>query len=391
MHISGRIYMDYQASTPVDERALKAMLPYFSEIFANPHASNHAFGWEAAAAVERARAQIAALIGAYPEDVFFTSGATESNNHVFQAMAAMSSSNRKTILISSIEHPCVMQAATLAAERGGFKLLFIPVDGAGRIDMGVLNRELNDDVLMVSIMAVNNEVGTVQDIPQLVELAHSEGAFFHCDAAQAFPAVQVDAEGWDVDFLSLSAHKLYGPKGIGALYIRSDLRDCISPLLVGGGQENGVRAGTVATPLCVGFGEAASIMHEDREAEALKLQALRKLFLDSLRSRGVLFEVNGMGGRGGHPGNVSITFRDIHGQHLLAKLQPKVAASSGSACTSSMDGHSHVLAALGLDEEAAGRTVRFSLGRYSDVQQVRDAVDLIAQVINEERSTLMRS
>lgn len=383
--------MDYQASTPVDERVLKAMLPYFSEIFANPHSSNHAFGWQAAKAVERAREKVASLIGAYPEEVFFTSGATESNNHVFQAMAAIGSNSRKTILVSAIEHPCVMQAATITAERSGFRLLFIPVDGAGRIELDALSRELNDDVLMVSIMAVNNEVGTVQEIPQLAELVHAVGAFFHCDAAQAFPAVRVDAEEWDVDFLSLSAHKIYGPKGVGALYIRSDLQGCISPLLVGGGQENGMRAGTVATPLCVGFGEAAAIMQEERQAEGLRLEELKKLLLGLLRSKDLPFEVNGVEGLGGHPGNVSVTFANIEGQYLLSKLQPRVAASAGSACSSSMDGHSHVLAALGIDGDAARRTVRFSLGRYSDVQQVRDVVDLIAQVINEERSTLMRS
>lgn len=373
--------MDYQASTPTDSRVVDAMMPFFSDVFGNPSSSEHAFGWEAASAVERARSQLAELIGAYTEEVFFTSGATESNNHVFHAVSGSVYSNRKTLLVSAIEHPCVLQSAALAAERNGLQIVTIPVDRKGTIDREFLVKNLTDDVLMVSVMAVNNEVGTLQDIKGLVDLTHASGALFHCDAAQAFPAMSIDVSEWDVDFMSFSAHKMYGPKGIGGLYVRSDLKAVFPALLVGGEQQEGVRAGTVPVPLCVGFGMAASIMSQIKDSEVVSLQNLKALFISELIKKNISFDINGFTDLRGHPGNLSVTFKNIDGQHLLGKLQPGLAASTGSACSSGMLQHSHVLSALGLNASSARRTVRFGLGRYTDEQQVVDAVNLISNVI----------
>lgn len=374
--------MDYQASTPTDSRVVDAMMPFFSDIFGNPSSSEHAFGWDAASAVERARSQLAELIGAYTEEVFFTSGATESNNHVLHVVSNGVYSNRKTLLVSAIEHPCVLQSAALAAERNGLHIVTIPVDENGRIDREFLMRNLTEDVLMVSVMAVNNEVGTLQDIKDLVDLTHASGALFHCDAAQVFPAMNVDVGEWDVDFMSFSAHKMYGPKGIGALYVRSDLKAVFPAFLVGGEQQEGMRAGTIPVPLCVGFGMAASIMKQMEKSEAVILQSLKNLFVSELIREKIFFDINGFADFRGHPGNLNVTFRDIDGQHLLGKLQPRLAASTGSACSSGMLQHSHVLSALGLDASEARRTVRFGFGRYTDEQQVIDAVSLISNVIH---------
>lgn len=376
--------MDYQASTPSDPRVIEAMLPYFHQISANPHSSDHAFGWEAAAVIEQARERISSLIGAFPEEIFFTSGATESNNHVMHAAALLAAQiKRKTILVSALEHASVLQAAE-AAIRYGLKMLRIPVNDLGVIDQEWLSANLNEDVLLVSVMVANNEIGTIQEIGSLVSKAHSVGALFHCDAAQAFPAVEVDVGLWDVDYLSLSAHKMYGPKGIGAVYVRSDLQESFPPLLHGGSQQSGIRSGTLPTPLCVGFGVAAEIMEGARSAEAALLAELKDLFISELDAAGVCFEVNGVVGEGGHPGNLSILFQDIDASLLLGKLQPFIAASTGSACSSGMISHSHVLAAIGLDADAAQRTVRFSLGRFSDAEQVREAVAMISAKLKEE-------
>ena len=376
--------MDYQASTPSDPRVIEAMLPYFHQISANPHSSDHAFGWEAAAAIEQARGRIASLIGAFPEEIFFTSGATESNNHVMHAAALLAAQiKRKTILVSALEHASVLQAAE-AAIRYGLKMLRIPVNDLGVIDQEWLSANLNEDVLLVSVMVANNEIGTIQEIGSLVSKAHSVGALFHCDAAQAFPAVEVDVGLWDVDYLSLSAHKMYGPKGIGAVYVRSDLQESFPPLLHGGAQQSRIRPGTLPTPLCVGFGVAAEIMEGARSAEAVLLAELKDLFISELDAAGVRFEVNGVVGDGGHPGNLSILFQDMDASLLLGKLQPLIAASTGSACSSGMIAHSHVLAAIGRDADAAQRTVRFSLGRFSDAEQVREAVAMISAKLKEE-------
>lgn len=376
--------MDYQASTPSDPRVIEAMLPYFCEVSANPHSSDHAFGWEAAAAIEHARTRVASLIGAFSEEIFFTSGATESNNHVMHAVALTSGKvNRTTILVSGLEHSSVLHAAE-AAIRYGLRVLRIPVDDQGVIDQGWLTDNLNEDVLLVSVMAANNEIGTLQEVGSLVSKAHSVGSLFHCDAAQAFPAIKVDVGLWDVDYLSLSAHKMYGPKGIGALYVRSDLQQDFSPLLHGGSQQSGIRSGTLPTPLCVGFGVAAEIMEDDRSAEAAFLEELKGLFISELDAAGVRFKVNGVVGEGGHPGNLSVLFQDMDASLLLGKLQPFIAASTGSACSSGLITHSHVLAAIGLDADAAQRTVRFSLGRFSDAEQVREVVAMISAKLKEE-------
>jgi len=376
--------MDYQASTPSDPRVVEAMLPYFQQIFANPHASDHAFGWEAAAAIEQARERVARLIGAFPEEIFFTSGATESNNHVMHAAALSAAEiDRKTILVSALEHPSVLQAAE-ASVRHGMKVLRIPVDNKGILDQEWLANNLTEDVFLVSVMAANNEIGTIQDIRSLVSQAHAAGALFHCDATQAFPALDVDVGLWDVDYLSLSAHKMYGPKGVGALYVRSDLQESFPPLFYGGAQQSGIRSGTLPTPLCVGFGVAADIMEHARCAEAALLAELKALFIRQLDVAGLRFKINGVIGDGGHPGNLSVSFQDIDASLLLGKLQPLVAASTGSACNSGMITQSHVLASIGCSLEEAQRTVRFSLGRFSDAEQVQAVVAMITAGIQEE-------
>ena len=381
MRVSGSIYLDYQSSTPTDARVLEAMLPYFTDSFGNPHSSNHILGWRSADSVESSRYEVASLIGALPEEIVFTSGATESNNQAIFGVLAANQTDRNTILVSAIEHKCVKEAAYFFARQYGNRVKEVPVLDSGQIDRAAFSAMLTDDVLLVSVMPVNNEIGTVQDIAWLADQAQRVGAIFHCDAAQAPEAIDLDVVDLGIDLLSLSAHKIYGPKGVGALFIDSSLQNNFPPLVHGGGQQNGLRSGTLPTPLCVGFGVAASIIRKEGQQNRQKLKKLSSGLLGNLRKANISFSING-DTIARHPGNLNIQFPNIDAESLLNMLQPSICASTGSACNSGIIQSSYVLRSIGLSEELASSSVRLSVGRFSDEEQIAEAADKIAGAIS---------
>ena len=378
MQVGSSIYLDYQATTPLDPRVGKVMTACHTDFFANPHSTQHILGKKAADRVDQARAEIEALINADNEEVIFTSGATEANNQaIASVMFANNNAERNKILISAVEHKCIKNAAYFYGNKLGYQIEEIPVLTSGLIDIDAYQSMLSDQVLLVCIMAVNNEIGTIQDITTLTQLAHNAGALFHCDAAQAAEAQDIDVKAWGVDMLSLSAHKVYGPKGIGALFINNRLQAKLPALIHGGGQQEGMRSGTVPTPLCVGFAEALKLSLEEAGDSRPRLQALSQRFLEQLEKAKVDFRVNGTLTQR-HPGNLNIEFVGTDATALLQALQPDVCVSTGSACNSDMVLLSHVLKAIGLSDEQVSGSVRISIGRFSDEQQIDRAVAVIS-------------
>jgi cysteine desulfurase len=385
VRVEKTIYMDYQASTPTDQSVIEAMLPYFTHSFGNPHSSDHTLGWQASAAVDSARSSVASLIGANSEEILFTSGATESNNHSLRGVIKGNRTARNRILVGSTEHKCVLATADALSHEVGLIVQSIPVTADGTIDQESFRKLLGEDVLLVSIMMVNNEIGTVQDIKTLASMAHEWGALFHCDAAQAPTVMDLDVCDLNVDLLSLSAHKMYGPKGIGALFIGSDLLSQFPPMIHGGGQQDGLRSGTLPTPLCVGFGKAAKLIQND-DKDRIHLLRLKKRFLQRLTEASVEYQLNSAPLDHCHPGNINLRFEGVDAHSLLTMLQPFLCASTGSACNSGTIESSYVLRALGLSREHISSSIRFSLGRYSDDGQVDEAVQLLASKIKVLRS-----
>jgi cysteine desulfurase len=370
--------MDYQASTPVDSRVFEAMQPYFSELFGNPHASDHVYGWRAQKAIDSAAERIGRVIGADADEIIFTSGATEANNLAITGLAARNPKRRR-ILVSAVEHKCVLASAE-ASRRFGFSVESIPVDKFGYLDLMALERLLADDVLLVSVMAANNEIGTLQPLKPIVEMAHQLGVFVHTDASQLLPAADILVHDLDVDLASFSAHKLYGPKGIGALYVRHDVQRHIEPQIVGGGQQNGLRAGTIPVSLCVGFAEAVSY-YENSAAVAEERQRIRRLrdqFYNGIMRLEERCVLNGPLGTDRHPSNLNVQFPGNDARDLIGLFQPRLAATTGSACTTGMTEPSHVLKAIGLTDEEANASIRFSLGRFTTESEVWAALDVIA-------------
>lgn len=369
------IYIDYQATTPADPRVVEAMQPYWSAIYGNPHSADHAFGWSADAAVETARGHIAALIRADPDEIVFTSGATEANNLAVLGIAHASSPARRRIVVSAIEHKCVLAAARAAGDEG-FEIVTIPAGADGIVDLRAIAAVVNDSTAIVSVMTINNEIGTIQPLQEIAALCAAAGAVFHTDAAQALNALPIDVAELGVDLMSLSAHKAYGPEGMGALYVRRGLGVRPKPILHGGGQEGGLRAGTLPTPLCVGFGEACRILAAERDFEVERIVALRGRLLAGLREAVPGIEVNGtLMGR--HPGNLNVRFPIVDASLLLQNLHPHVAASTGSACTSGKQEPSHVLRAIGLSPQDANASIRLSIGRFTTVDDVDRAIGYI--------------
>ena len=378
----GCIYADYQATTPVDRRVVDAMMPYWREAFGNPHSSDHIIGWRAAEAVRRAAEAVAALIGADADEVFFTSGATEANNLALLGLARRAHAGQRRILVSAIEHKCVLAAARSLAERKGFAVETIPVDSEGFVDLDALAERLDQTVLEVSVMAVNNEVGTIQDIPRIAALLARHGVVLHCDAAQGPCAVELGELATCADLISLSGHKMHGPQGIGALYIRRELQEHIEPLSYGGGQQGGLRSGTVPLALCVGMAAAAEIVRTPEGAEERRRVARqRDRFVELLHAGGFPVAVNGPAGERRHPGNANLRFGGFQAQDVLGALQPRLAASSGAACTSGMPEPSHVLRALGLGAAEAEASVRFSFGRFTTDEEVERAGGLVGEAL----------
>jgi cysteine desulfurase len=371
------VYLDAQATTPCDPRVVEAMQPYFAAVFGNPH-STHAFGRAAREAVEAARAEVALLIGAEPREIIFTSGATESNNLAIKGAMSFLAPHRRHVVTAVTEHKCVLESVAALA-RAGATATILPVQPNGLLAADALRSALTPSTALVSIMAVNNEIGVIQPLATLASLAHGAGALFHSDAAQAAGKIPLDVGAMGIDLMSLSAHKLYGPKGIGALYVRRRPRVRLHPLIDGGGQERGLRSGTLATPLVVGFGEACRLARVEMAAEAERLAGLRDRLLGRLRAAFPDLILNGDADQR-IPGNLNIAFPGIEAEALLARLAD-VALSAGSACTAAAIEPSYVLRALGLSEAIARASVRIGLGRFTTADEVDyAAARLIAEV-----------
>ncbi|WP_168045876.1 aminotransferase class V-fold PLP-dependent enzyme [Brevundimonas alba] len=383
VRIEDAIYLDYQAATPVDPRVAEAMRETMLTDFANPSSDDHALGWKAHQRVELARAAIADAFGAAWGGLIFTSGATEGNNIAILGGARNAPPERRRVLISAIEHKAVLEAASaLAAE--GYDIERLPVDTSGCLDLDVLEALEGTTVAVISVMAVNNETGVVQPVRAVAQWAKRHGVFFHCDATQAPLAMEVDLSSWGVDAASLSSHKIYGPKGIGVLYLADDRPWTPRPLTFGGGQEQSIRPGTLPTPLCVGFATASMLVSREGAAERERVASLRDSFVASLRDLDPGLRLTAPSGDR-HPGNAHVVFSRADAADLLALLQPVVAASLGSACTSGVIGPSHVLTAMGVSDSDASRCVRFSLGRFSDAAQLAEASHAIAKALNKQR------
>ena len=372
--MNGRVYLDHQASTPTTAAALEAMAPYFSMHFANPHSEDHADGWTAADAVEEARAKVAAALAAEPQEVHFTSGATEANNLAILGVAE-AAADRRTIVVGATEHKSVIGPARALARRG-FALHIAPVDAGGLIDLASLRSMVDDTTLLVSVGAVNNEIGTVQDLAAISALCRERGVLLHSDVTQALGWNAVDVEADGLDYASVSAHKVGGPKGVGALFVSAAAADRIAPVTFGGEQEGGLRPGTAPTPLCVGFGAACEGL-----PEAVAVAGWREITARLLA--GILVAIPGTRLNGTaaprHPGNLNILLPAGDAAAVVARLQPNLAVSRGSACTSGTPEPSHVLRAIGLTGAEAERSIRLSTGPGTTAEEVDAAARMMEQ------------
>ena len=381
------VYLDHHATTPVDPAVVGAMLPYLTEKFGNPSSRQHLFGQEAHAAVEEARAQVARLIGAETGDIVFTSGATESDNLAVRGGARAAGARGRHLVTTAIEHPAVLEPAR-SLEREGFDVTVVGVGPEGVVSPGEIARALRPDTVLVSVMAANNEIGTVQEVAEIGRLCREREILFHTDAVQAIGRVPVSVEAWGADLVSVSAHKMYGPKGVGALYVRRARRPRIrlQAQAEGGGQEKGLRSGTLNVPGIVGFGEAARLAVEALEAgEPERIAALRDRLLAGLRARLDGVEVNGsMAHR--LPGNLHVSISRAEAETLILSLGGRIAISSGAACAEAGGKGSHVLRALGLPDERIYTALRFGLGRFNDAAAIDEAIEALAGAVDAARS-----
>ncbi|KKZ64500.1 cysteine desulfurase, mitochondrial [[Emmonsia] crescens] len=376
------IYLDMQATTPTDPRVLDAMLPFLTGLYGNPHSRTHAYGWETEKATEQAREHIAKLIGADAKEIIFTSGATESNNMSVKGVAKFfgRSGKKKHIITSQTEHKCVLDSCRHLQDEG-FEVTYLPVQSNGLISLKDLEAAIRPETALVSIMTVNNEIGVIQPVKEIGALCRSKKVFFHTDAAQAVGKIPVDVNEWNVDLLSISGHKIYGPKGIGACYVRRRPRVRLDPIITGGGQERGLRSGTLAPHLVVGIGEACRIAKEEMEYDAKRIEALSKRLLDGLLS----MEHTSLNGdpEKHYPGCVNVSFAYVEGESLLMALKD-IALSSGSACTSASLEPSYVLRALGNSDESAHSSIRFGIGRFTTESEI----DYVLKAVRERVSFL---
>ncbi|TBU35663.1 cysteine desulfurase NFS1 [Dichomitus squalens] len=376
------IYLDMQATTPVDPRVLDAMLPYLTDQFGNPHSRTHAYGWEAEKAVEDARKHIADLIGADPKDIVFTSGATETNNMAIKGVARFHKDRKKHIITTQTEHKCVLDSCRKLQEEG-FDVTYLPVQTNGVIRLEELEAAIRPDTSLVSIMTVNNETGVIQPVKEIGEICRKHrGVYFHTDAAQAAGKIPVDVNEWNVDLMSISGHKIYGPKGVGAAYVRRRPRVRLEPILSGGGQERGLRSGTLPAALAVGMGEAARIAKQEMPRDRARVKQLSDRLINNINSR--VEHVVRNGDPNGYPGCVNLSFAYVEGESLLMALKD-VALSSGSACTSASLEPSYVLRALGAAEDMAHSSLRFGIGRFTTEAEIDYVADKIVAVVERLR------
>lgn len=378
MRIGNTIYLDHQATTPVDSSVFTKMLPYFHEQFGNPHSVDHSLGWSAARACDDAAAQVAALCGAEPSEVIFTSGATESNNWALTGLSS-SPSDRAAFFIGSIDHKSSLATGRYLASRG-HEVVSLAASSEGLYDIPAVRAAIAESTSpVVSICGVNSEIGTIQDIRSIADAVHSRGGILHVDAAQAPLAVTLGEWAREADLISLSAHKIYGPKGIGALIVRNQWKRRLAPLLHGGGQQGGLRSGTLPVALCVGFGEAAKLVLADGDEARRRLADMRDEFHRQLQAAiATPIILNGPALAYRHPGNLNLQFVGFDGRDVLASLQPRLAASTGSACTSGIEEPSHVLTGIGLSKSEAEASLRFCVGRLTAPQDIAESVSLIA-------------
>jgi cysteine desulfurase len=379
------IFMDSQSTTPVDPRVLDAMIPFFTEKFGHPASRNHSFGWEAEAAVDQARERVAKLIGARdPKEVVFTSGGTEAINLAIKGVAEMYREKGNHIVTTAIEQRAGLDACK-RLERLGCSVTYVPVGSDGLVDVDEIRKAISDKTILLSVMSANNEIGTIQPIPEIGKLAKEKGIIFHCDATQAVGKIAVDVEAMGIDLLSCTAHLMYGPKGVGALYVRrKNPRVRLAPMIDGGGHERGMRSGTIPVPLAVGFGKAAEICREVMPEESAGLKTLRDKLQDRILSS--LDEVY----LNGHPEkrlphNLNISFAYVEGESVLMGLNQEVAISSGSACTSATLEPSYVIAALGVGSELAHSSIRFALHRFNTEEEIEYVGSRVVEVVKRLR------
>ena len=383
------IYLDRHATTPVDPRVLAAMLPYFTEHFGNPSSNTHQYGWEAEAAVSQARSQLAAAIGATPAEIIFTSGATEANNLALKGVAEAYFTKGQHIITLQTEHNAVLDPCQYL-ESLGFTVTYLPVQSDGLVDLDLLRNAIHPDTIVVSIMAANNEIGTLQPLAEIGKLCKEREVLFHTDAAQAIGTIPLDVNLLNIDLMSLTAHKIYGPKGIGALYVRRrNPRVKLSPQLHGGSHERGMRSGTLYPPQIVGFATAIDIALAERETETARLTALRDRLWAQIKDLDGIY-------LNGHPtqrlpGNLNISIDGVNGNALILGLQPTVALSSGAACSTAKIAPSHVLTALGRSESLAYAALRFGIGRTNTIAEIDRVATAVISTITSLRKLTLRS
>ncbi len=375
------VYLDYSATTPIDPRVVEAMLPYLTEKFGNPASRSHQYGWDAEAAVENARAEVAALVHADPKEIVWTSGATEANNLAIKGAAHFYQNKGKHLITVKTEHKAVLDTMR-ELERQGFEVTYLDVLPNGLVDLAALEAALRPDTILVSIMAVNNEIGVIQPIAEIGELLRGKGILFHVDAAQATGKIDIDLSQLKVDLMSFSAHKTYGPKGIGALYVRRKPRVRLEAQMHGGGHERGMRSGTLPTFLIVGMGEAFRLARLEMKEENIRIRALRDRLLKGLSDLPEIYVNGDLEQRVPH--NLNISFAYVEGESLIMAVKD-IAVSSGSACTSASLEPSYVLRALGLNDELAHSSIRFSIGRFTTEEEVDFTVDLLHKQIGRLR------
>jgi len=375
------IYLDAQATTPLDPRVLDTMLPYLIGSHGNPHSRTHSYGWEASDAVELARKQVADLIGADPKEIVFTSGATESNNLAIKGVARFYTS-KNHIITTVTEHKCVLDSCRVL-EQQGVKVTYLPVKQNGIIDLEQLKEAITPNTVLVTIMAVNNEIGVVQPIAEIGQLCRENGVFFHTDGAQAAGKIPIDVNKMKIDLMSLSGHKLYGPKGIGALYVRRKPRVKLEPIINGGGQERGLRSGTVPAPLAVGIGAACALAQKEMDFDRVRIKSLYDRLYKGITDRIPHVVLNGDPDQR-YYGNLNISFSYVEGESLLMAIKD-VACSSGSACTSASLEPSYVLRSLGVEEDQAHSSLRFGIGRFTTEAEIDYTIEHLVTAVNRLR------
>ncbi len=379
------VYMDYQATTPLDPRVLDFMMPYLTNKFGNPHSRTHIFGHEAEEAIEEARVHVASLIGALPKEVVFTSGATESNNMAIRGLAYFYKKHKKHIVVLKTEHKCVMESCR-QLEKEGFDVTYLEVLNSGLVDLKTLESSIKEDTLVVSIMAINNETGVIQPLEEIGKLCRAKGVFFHSDIAQAFGKIPIDVNNCNIDLASISGHKIYGPKGIGALYVRKSGKNRVrlQALINGGGQEKGMRSGTLSPALVAGLGKASKIALEDMGNDLDHVKMLYQTFTNMILSAIPETTLNG------HPlhryyGNANLSFACVEGESLILALREDLAVSSGSACTSGSLESSYVLKAMGVSDDLSHTSIRFGFGRFTTKEEVEYAASVLIPKVEKLR------